>query len=1148
MLTPAEEPMIGINQKFKGSRLVFRVVFGIVTYCRLTSLHAENLTPGSEGASPEFSSEQLEFFETSVRPLLISACGECHGEKKQWAGLRLDSRQSILSGGDTGPAIVPGEPDQSLLISAVRRTGDYEMPPEKPLSAEQVAILEKWVQLGAPWPKEVRSHSTHEEHLKTHWAFQPVGQFTPPESGRADRVRTPVDNFILAKLQEASLSMSPQADRATLIRRLTYDLTGLPPTKEAVDAFVNDSDPQAYQKLVEQLLESPRYGEHWGRKWLDLARYSDTKGYMFGWEINRFVHSSVYRDWVIKAFNDDLPYDQFLKLQIAADQIAADDPASQVAMGFLTLGRRFLGNDHDIIDDRIDVIGRTTMGLTIGCARCHDHKYDPIPTADYYSMYGVLGNSVEQIVPACSLEETATPEFLAELKKRQQLFDEALPKYRKKVADRMRSRISDYLAAQLKLGDYPNIPFSQIIAVEDLFPVYVHSLNAYLRRTQLNQNPVFVPWHQFESLPAEDFAAKAVQVTESLRTSEQSRVNPLVLGLFEVPPTSMQEVAERYGSLLSTIRQEWEAELAAAKEAGTPPPERFQDESREQLRLVLYGDDSPCEVPNEHLTSIGPYFATRSELEEIWKFQREIESYLLDGPNAPPFALRMVDRKLIEEPRIFRRGNPAVKGDEVPRQLPLIIGGSQRQPFQGGSGRRELAEGIVDPDNPLTARVWVNRIWQHHFGTGLVPTPSDFGTRAPRPEHLELLDWLATQLIKNGWSTKSIHRLILLSSTYQQQSTGPADIAVLHRAENVDPENRLLWKMNSHRLTFEEVRDSMLAVSGELDLTAGGRGSTLFASPDGPQRRTVYGFIDREHLPDVFRVFDFANPDLHLPERSETTVPQQALFALNHPFVAARAKHLAGLIESINGDDQTEKVTALFETVLQRGPTASQREAALRFLATSELEEQPTMSPEQLAWQYGYGAVNSSGTGVETFTPLPYFNGHAWQGGAQFPDAALGWAQLTAEGGHPGNDHQHAVIRRWTAPQDGVVAVESIIKHEVANGNGIRCWIISSRSGLLNQSLLHNSSQSTTIESVQVQAGETLDFVVDVNGQLNNDQYLWTVSIHEKLVTAGAANDVSAGKNWNSKRDFIGPSTGLLKPWEQLAQVLLLSNEFLFVD
>jgi len=566
------------------------------------------------------------------------------------------------------------------------------------------------------------------------------------------------------------------------------------------------------------------------------------------------------------------------------------------------------------------------------------------------------------------------------------------------------------------------------------------------------------------------------------------------------------------------------------------------------LRQVLYGAGSPCLVPDEAIVSTEGYFDSGT-LTELWKLQGEVDRWLIQSPVAPAHAVSLADRTLIRPSRIFRRGNPANRGPEVTRHFVSVIAGSNPAPFTQGSGRLELARAIIDPANPLTARVWVNRVWQHHFGTGLVRTTSDFGIRAEPPSHPELLDWLATRFVADGWSTKSLHRLIVLSNTYQQRADG----AGLHQRADArrspdsssDPENRLLARMNLRRLTFEESRDSLLAITGRLDLKMGGRASDLFAGNGTThRRRTIYGTVDRQFLPATLRVFDFANPDLHTPVRNETTVPQQALFALNHPFMAEQAKALVAATGERGGS--AEKVSRLYQAAYQHDPTPQQREAALAFVTSDAEGPAATPRPETLAWQYGYGELDDTAKRLKSFRPLPHFTGSAWQGGSQWPDATLGWVQLTAEGGHPGNDLQHVSVRRWVAPHDGTFTVTSTPIHEVAAGNGIRCWIFSSRDGALASLVLHNRRQELNLATVVLQKGDTLDFVVDINGDLNSDQYLWPAVIRD------TSNPASGGRQpagpWEAERDFVGPVPMLLNRWEQLAHVLLMANELMFVD
>ena len=601
---------------------------------------------------------QADFFESQVRPVLAANCFECHGPKKQQSDLRLDSRDAMLNGNSDGPVIVPGDPEKSRLVKAIRRQGDIKMPPEKKLPDPAVEALTNWIKAGASWPEEKPAAATSitattiAAAAKTHWAFQPVRDPGIPSVQNGAWVKSPVDAFVLARLEAAHIPPAPPTDRRTLIRRATFDLIGLPPTPTEVDAFLHDDAPDAFARVVDRLLASPRYGERWGRYWLDIARYADTKGYVF-MEDRKYAYAYVYRDWVIEALNDDLPYDKFLIDQIAADRLPASDNGSLAAMGFLTVGRRFLNNRPDIIDDRLDVISRGMMGLTVTCARCHNHKFDPIPTEDYYSLYGVLASCVEKQVPL--------------------------------------------------------------------------------------------------------------------------------------------------------------------------------------------------------------------------------------APQSPEQAMVLEDAPTPETPHVFVRGNPGNLGATVPRQFLALLSGPDRKPFEQGSGRLELAQRIASPANPLTARVLVNRVWLHHFGEGLVRTPSDFGLRSEAPTHPELLDWLAARFVADGWSLKKLHKTIMLSSAYQQSSDGSAE------GTKSDPENRLVWKMNRRRLDFEATRDALLAAGGDMDLKIGGPSIDLLAQPFS-RRRSMYGYIDRQNLPGLFRTFDLATPDATSPMRHTTTVPQQALYLMNSPFVVEQAQ------------------------------------------------------------------------------------------------------------------------------------------------------------------------------------------------------------------------------------------------------------------
>ncbi|HEU0040362.1 MAG TPA: DUF1549 and DUF1553 domain-containing protein, partial [Verrucomicrobiae bacterium] len=672
------------------------------------------------------------------------------------------------------------------------------------------------------------------------------------------------------------------------------------------------------------------YGERWGRHWLDVARYADTKGYVYGdREEKRFVHSYAYRDWVVQAFNEDMPYDRFLRLQIAADQVADADRNALAAMGFLTLGRRFLGVAHDIIDDRIDVLTRGTLGLTVSCARCHDHKFDPVPTRDYYSLYGVFAASTERTVALNAPVQNAKDylDFDKELKRREEAFRELFNEKRAEQSKRFRARTTDYLIQVLEVQKLHTEEFYAFVSAEEINPVVVRRWHSYLLETAKQFHPVWAPWPEFARIPANEFPAKAARVIPSFTNASQ-KINPLVAAAFlEKKPASMREVAEVYGKLLVDVDKKWNT--ATDKKSALN-----QDE--ETLKQILYADDSPSVVPAGAIVDLEWYFDEGTRV-ALGKLSREIDQWIVQAAGAPPHAVILEDRIAQKNPRVFKRGNPASLGEEVPRQFLEILSGPDRQPFAKGSGRLDLANAIASNDNPLTARVMVNRIWQHHFGAGLVRTPSDFGTRCEPPSHPELLDWLAREFMEHDWSMKKLHRLIMRSAVYQQsneanfpeESMTVRTVALNSRetpavsSSPIDPENKLLWHFTRQRLDFESLRDSLLFVSGELDLQMGGRSLEMFASPFS-KRRAIYGYLDRQFLPGTLRVFDFANPDLHTPQRSETTVPQQALFFLNGPFVIERAKALAAhpAVERVEVLDQ--KITELYRRIYQREPTRSQ--------------------------------------------------------------------------------------------------------------------------------------------------------------------------------------------------------------------------------
>jgi Protein of unknown function (DUF1553)/Protein of unknown function (DUF1549)/Planctomycete cytochrome C len=1086
-----------------------------------------------------------ELFERFVRPLLIEHCQQCHDEKKQESGLRLDSRQAMVMGGDRGPAIIPGQANGSLLIKAIRYHDDLQMPPNGRLTDAQIDAVVEWIELGAPWPGEIDGAQAPKElDYRQHWAFLPITKPAPPTVvDHNDWARNEIDQFVLAKLQANGLTPQTDANRRDLLRRVFFDLTGLPPTIEEVEQFELDRRPEAYEQVVDRLLVSRQYAEHWARKWLDVARYSDTKGYVYAREERFWIHAAAYREWVIDAFEQDMPYDRFVMLQIAADQVAPEDSRAQAAMGYLTLGRRFLGVTHDIIDDRIDVVSRGLMGLTASCARCHNHKFDPIPTADYYSLYGVFLNSREQIVPiADTLAAVADDDaYRAELTKRQTNLQNAFAKHREEASARVRQRVGDYLIAQTEIAKYPQEGFDTILAPTDLVPTFVRRWEAYLQERSDTPDRVFNLWKQLCNIDPSQFAELAKPVLDRFRLHPDSINQRLWVAIESQPRASIADVAQCYGKLFQEIDTQWKTACDDATDKGLEPPKSLPDPADEELRQILYAADSPCLVPDESIVSTETFFNS-DVCTELWKLQGEVERWLIQSPKADLYTIRLIDRQKDYPAYVFRRGNPANRSESVKRHFFAFLSEDQPVSFTRGSGRLELAQAIAAPDNPLTARVWVNRIWQSHFGVGLVKSASDFGMRADPPSHPELLDWLAQQLIAEGWSTKKLHRRIVLSSTYRQSSQqakpGNERSGEPARADQIDPENRLLHRMNRKRLSFEQYRDSLLQFAARLEPSDHSRSTDLFANAGADhRRRTLYGLVDRQFLSTVLRTFDFANPDLHIAQRSETTVPQQALFSMNHPFLAQQARAVAARATANVSTDDSTSIAELYRLVLQRNPSVEEQNLAIKFLQASVPQSTPKPPESAKAWQYGFASYEPVAGSVQAFKPLPYFSNRAWSGGANWPDPNLGWVQLTARGGHPGNDLQHAAVRRWVAPQDGTYGVLSEAVHKEMPGDGVRFSIILNGSKMLLSSVVHNRKQALNVEALTLKQGETIDFVADINSVLNSDQHEWIAEI------SGSGTDV-----WNSERDFWGPIIEPLTPFEQLAQVLLMSNELMFLD
>ena len=921
-------------------------------------------------------------FEREVRPVLVEHCVSCHGPKKQEMGLRLDSSHGLRKGSDNGPVFVEGDPAQSLLIEAVRYDGDLRMPPKGKLPPEAIAALEQWIKQGAIWPAPSKPEEPApdlRESARKHWAFQPIRRPAVPTVKTPALVRNEIDAFVLSRLESAGLSLSPPADRRTWLRRVTFDLHGLPPTPEEIDAFEADQSDDPFSTVVDRLLGSPRYGERWGRHWLDVARYSDTKGYVRLNENPRYPSSWTYRDYVIDALNADLPFDQFVREQLAADLLPVDPSnpdrhqASLAAMGFLTLGQRFLNSTPDIIDDRIDVVSRGLLGLSVSCARCHDHKFDPIPTTDYYGLYGVFANSVEPREPPLILppsQQSKYTSYLAELQSRTERLEEYLHTQHAALTNSMRARAGEYLLAGQYDPIQPNFLAVMFLidASKDLNPVMVQRWARYLDQSRRRNDPVLTPWNQLADwvnqhkrqsstepaneasapVPADEFRQKLRELIAAWKAApaDSSPVNPVIVeALQQTLPASLADLAKAYGDLLHDSQQRWEtARQKDATRATLPDPHW------EAIRQLMMGEHSPLTLSLDDVEEF--LFVDATTQQQLHAQQRLVTDWIA-SPDAAPHAMSLEDVEVPVESRVFIRGNASNPGDVVPRQFITVLRGDAPRPFQHGSGRLELAQAIASPANPLTARVIVNRIWMHHFGAGIVRTPSDFGLRGEPPTHPELLDHLASEFIAHGWSLKWLHRQILLSRTYESSSQ-PVNVEAERSAHTIDPENRLLWRMNRRRLDWEAMRDALLAASGQLDEKRGGPSVDLF-SPPYSARRSVYGLVDRQNLASELKAFDFAPPDSSSPQRHETTVPQQALFLMNSPFMKQAVRHLAKTLDAAAAQPQEQRIVAASRLLFGRAATPEEVELVKSYLASDPGQPQesgPDGSPLFLsAWE-----------------------------------------------------------------------------------------------------------------------------------------------------------------------------------------------------
>jgi mono/diheme cytochrome c family protein len=993
--------------------------------------------PLFSAAMAEPAPDGMEFFEKRIRPLLAENCYKCHSatSEKLKGGFRLDSKELALKGGESGRlAIVPGDPEKSLLIEAVRYNNtDLQMPPKKKLSQQQIDDLTAWVKMGVPWPAEkplevIKKPVFNLKERARHWAFQPLLNASPPAVKNSNWCKSPIDNFVLAKLEEAGLTPAAPADKRTLIRRVTFDLIGLPPTPQEIDAFLSDDSPDAYAKLVECLLASPHYGERWGRHWLDLVRYAETCGHEFDFEMPLAYQ---YRDYIIRAFNLDLPYDQFVREHIAGDLLPSPrhNPQKGFNESILGTGFLFLGeavhspvdireDEGSRIDNQIDVLAKTFQGLTVSCARCHDHKFDAISTKDYYALVGFMQSSRYQeafidpperigklVSELTGLQAKIAPLAAAEIDSTRKLDVERLNALSKQLTDRDKRHIDHPLYPWIVLGTATDFPRARQDLVAKMKRAvqedsdHAASSIVFERFDKPTYEGWFVtgdafgsglapagtvfyssdPAHPVKSiLPVQ--AATSSRLSPRLQGALRSRTfvidrdricyrvrsaeatinliidgfqrirDPIYGGLTFKPKSDrfdwhVQDVAQwkghkAYIEILDNGNEE--VAVQEIRFCNQPPPDApdaaivsmLDDPSLVSPRDLAqrYAATAPIELLNLALKN--PTTKPDPALSKLISDYARIESQI---PN-PTRAIAVADGTGVNE-RVFIRGNYKTPGDEVHRRFLEAIDGGQ--PIESpGSGRLQLAQRMLSSQNPLLPRVMINRIWQHHFGEGIVRSVDDFGVMGQPPTHPELLDFLSQQFIRNGWSIKSMHRLMLFSSAYQMSSQLDPS------ATRIDPQNKLLQHMLVRRLEAEAIRDSLLAISGRLDKTMygpsvlpyltpfmTGRGRPAASGPlDGDGRRTIYLNVRRNFLSPMLLSFDYPIPAAPIGHRSVSNVPAQALTMLNNPFVLQQAQLWARRTLAEPNLTPEQRINNLYVRAFARPPQPDELSAAMQFL------------------------------------------------------------------------------------------------------------------------------------------------------------------------------------------------------------------------
>ncbi len=918
-----------------------------------------------------------DFFEKRIRPIFVERCESCHSASKGKTngGLALDTRDGWKKGGESGIPVVPGEPDKSLLIHAVRYDADGpQMPPKEAggrLTASEIAAFTEWVIRGAPDSRTAvpRGHGMTPEEVRNWWSFQKIRAVSPPVEASSKWARTDLDRFILAALEQRKLSPSVPADKRTLLRRVTFDLTGLPPTLAEVEAFMNDSADDAFERVVNRLLDSPAYGQRWARHWLDVARYAD---YYDANPKTRTASCELteawrYRDWVVEAFNHDIPFDQFVQHQIAGDLLPSPTgedvyPAGLIATTFLSNGVWDRGDADkekiisDMADDNIDTVGKAFLGLTLGCARCHDHKFDPITTEDYYALAGIFYSShilKDLGAKGAEYDMNRTPLVPKSIVARRKEQEEALKAAQAKLELLDQSqRYVDMAAGGTILVpiQFLSSPDSRgtigpdgVVTVDGSSRQDSYTIKAiapagdeirFVRLEALrdSQLPVQGPgrgvtgnfminrFTLFVNMPESESAPTSVKWSSAKANWEQKGF--VVAGSIDDKPQSGWSIGPYVGC-------DHVAVFEIAADMKIP--------SGALLTFIIdqnHADEMTLGKFRLSYTSVAPTNSI-SNVPERTELVAGCERLKVELSVPLPVAMAVEEGGMpgglfpkIQDVPIHLRGSYARLGAVVPRRMPRVLAGDNQPAISSGSGRRELANWVASNDNPLTARVIVNRVWQWHFGEGLVRTPSNFGKMGELPTHPELLDWLTTKFMDEGWSLKNLHRRILFSATYQQTSQVPREMLPQ------DPENRWLGRFSSRRIEAEAIRDAMLFVSGQLNSIAGGPADDDFTS----LRRSLYVQTARWDRSGYAMLFDAANPDSSTERRMVSTVAPQALLFLNHDFILSQARQLAQRLLAESPYDDVTRIQYAYQLLFGRFPRGEELEIARRIIITHNTE------------------------------------------------------------------------------------------------------------------------------------------------------------------------------------------------------------------